>query len=148
MPSRRRSREHALQVLYLWDMQRIDIEQAIAQLYGSLAEELPGGRVEAPDVFMEELARGTVRRLEQIDELVRQHSQHWRLERMSVVDRNILRLGVYEMLHVGTPAPIVIDEAVELARRYSGEEAVRFVNGILDAIYKRMVAEATTSQSG
>jgi N utilization substance protein B len=69
-----------------------------------------------------------------IDELITRHSAHWRLDRMSVVDRNILRLATFEMAYVGTPSPVVIDQALQLARRFSSEEAVAFLNGVLDAI--------------
>jgi N utilization substance protein B len=69
-----------------------------------------------------------------LDQAIAGHSEHWRLERMPVVDRNILRLAVYEMKTVGTPAPVVIDEALELARRFSSDESVAFINGVLDAV--------------
>lgn len=150
MPARHRSRERALQVLYLCDMRGVDVDAALQEFYGSLAEEARGP-VEAPDPFMEELVRGTVQRRGRIDQYLAQHSEHWRLERMSAVDRNILRLAVYEMLWLGTPAPVVIDEAIELARRFSGEEAARFVNGLLDAIHKHVLlpeGEARQSCSG
>ena len=83
---------------------------------------------------MDRLVTGAVKHVEDIDERITRHAEHWRIERMPAVDRNILRLAVYEMLHGGTPAPVVIDEALELARRYSNEESVQFINGVLDAI--------------
>lgn len=86
------------------------------------------------DAFMDELVAGTVARLEHIDQQITGHAEHWRIERMPAVDRNILRLAVYEMLFGGTPPPVVIDEALELARRFSNEESVQFINGVLDAV--------------
>jgi len=131
MPSRYKSRQHALQVLFQCDLRRQSPREAIE---ASEESELPP----EPDRFMEELAEGTAARREEIDRLIAQHSEHWRLERMAAVDRNILRLAVYEMLAVETPPAIVIDQALELARRFSGEESVPFVNGVLDAIRKSL----------
>jgi N utilization substance protein B len=83
---------------------------------------------------MEQLVRTTAERLPAIDGLISQHSEHWRIDRMPAVDRNILRLAVCEMTTTPTPPAVVIDEALELARRFSGEESVAFINGVLDAI--------------
>lgn len=94
------------------------------------------------DHFMETLAFGTVSRLADIDDHISQRATNWRLERMPVVDRNLLRMAVFEMMVVGTPPAVVIDEALELARRYSEEEAVPFINGVLDAIRKVILPEA------
>lgn len=137
MPSRYKSRQHALQVLFQCDLRRQSPREAIEAYRSTLyseESELPP----EPDRFMEELAEGTAARREEIDRLIAQHSEHWRLERMAAVDRNILRLAVYEMLAVETPPAIVIDQALELARRFSGEESVPFVNGVLDAIRKSL----------
>ncbi len=83
----------------------------------------------------------------ELDELIARHAEHWRLERMPRVDRSILRMAVYEMRDIGTPPPVVIDEALELARRYTGEEAIPFLNGVLDAVRKTLFPEAA-AQSG
>ena len=93
------------------------------------------------DEFMEILTRGTVEKLEELDALLDRHSQNWRVARMSVVDRNILRLAAFEMLHAQTPPPVVIDEALELARRFSSDESVGFVNGVLDALRRQLPAK-------
>ena len=90
------------------------------------------------DEFMETLVRGTAAETEAIDRKITAHSAHWRMERMPAVDRNILRMAVYEMMTQGTPAAVVIDEALELARRFSGEESVGFINGVLDAVRKEL----------
>ena len=93
---------------------------------------------EAPgrDEFMEELAKGTSDMATDIDNRITSKSANWRLERMPAVDRNILRMAIYEMSREETPAAVVIDEALELARQFSGEESVSFINGILDAVHK------------
>jgi len=90
------------------------------------------------DEFMEELARGASEMAPDIDHRIAEKSAHWKLERMPIVDRNILRLGIYEMSRQDTPAAVVIDEALELARQFSGEESVAFINGVLDAVHKEV----------
>ncbi|HKW99379.1 MAG TPA: transcription antitermination factor NusB [Bryobacteraceae bacterium] len=139
MPSRHRSREHAAQILYQWDMRRQPVDECIEAFYGSLYSE--ESAVKPPlDEFLEQLVRGTVEKVGEIDALISSHAEHWRLERMPAVDRNILRLAIYEMCHTGTPAAVVIDEALELARRFSTEESVQFVNGVLDAVRRGKAA--------
>jgi N utilization substance protein B len=134
MPSRHRSREHALQVLFLIDIRQQSADEAIQAFYGSLSQVEDDDPPLAPDPFMEQLVRGAVSEIGAIDQSIAGHSEHWRLDRMPVVDRNILRLAVHEMTAIGTPAPVVIDEALELARRFSSEESVAFINGVLDAV--------------
>jgi N utilization substance protein B len=135
MAARHRSRQRALQVLYQWDMNKQPVEQAISSFYDTqFTEEDPG--VPGRDEFMEELAKGASDMAPDIDHRIAEKSEHWRLERMPIVDRNILRLAIYEMTRQETPAAVVIDEALELARQFSGEESVSFINGILDAVHK------------
>lgn len=137
MPSRFKSRQQALQTLYLWDVRRQTMDEILADYYGSLAidEEQP----EVPqDDFGEELARGALAQCAEIDELISQHSEHWRIERMPVVDRNILRLAIFEMKNFATPSAVVIDQALELARRFAGEESIPFLNGVLDAVNRKI----------
>jgi len=135
--SRHRSRHRAVQILYQCDVRGIAPEEAVRNYYGGLyseeAEEKPGR-----DKFMEDLVDGTFERRPEIDAYIEQHSEHWRVERMPAVDRNILRLAVFELLSGSLPAPVVIDEALELARRFSGQESVAFMNGVLDAIRKKL----------
>jgi N utilization substance protein B len=134
MASRRRSRQRALQILFSWDARRRPVEDAINEYYDALyAEERP-----ERDPFVSELVQGTVEHLEAIDARISRNAEHWRMERMPAVDRNILRLAVYEMEHAGTPGPVTIDEALELARKYSNEESVQFVNGVLDAVRREL----------
>jgi transcription antitermination protein NusB len=136
MPSRRRSRQRALQILYLWDARRQPVDEAINAYYETLYSEEHPER----DPFVTSLVRGTVQHVTEVDERISRHAEHWRMERMPAVDRNILRLAVYEMVHGGTPAAVTIDEALELARKFSNEESVQFVNGVLDAIHREAPA--------
>ena len=136
MPARHRSRQRALQVLFLWDVRRQPIAEAISSFYDTLASEEEDPERAAPDEFMEELVRGASEHAGDIDKRIIEKSEHWRLERMPAVDRNILRLAVYEMTDLATPAPVVIDEALELARQFSGDESVSFINGVLDAVHR------------
>ncbi len=139
MPARHQSRRRALQVLYQWDMRQplLSLDDAMRAYYSSLYSE---DQEERPpwDEFMEKIARGTLEHIEELDALLDRHSQNWRVARMSYVDRNILRLAAYEMIHTDTPGPVVIDEALELARRFSSDESVAFVNGVLDALRRQI----------
>ncbi len=141
MPSRRRSRQRALQILYLWDVRRQPVEEAITAFFDTLYSEESRSRPQR-DEFLDRLVTGAVEHHEELDRRIAQHAQHWRLERMPTVDRNILRLAVFEMAHLDTPAAVAIDEALELARRYSNEESVQFVNGVLDAVHRELTAAA------
>ncbi|MEO8661309.1 MAG: transcription antitermination factor NusB [Bryobacteraceae bacterium] len=137
MPSRSRSRQRALQVLFQRDVRQQPAEEAISAFYDSLYSEDESAPQAPSDPFMEELVTGTVGKLSEIDARITAASEHWRLERMPAVDRNILRLAIFEMMNQATPAAVVIDEALELARRFSGDESVSFVNGVLDAVHRR-----------
>lgn len=148
MAARHRSRQRALQVLYQWDMTKRPMDETIRAFYDTLeAGGGPGERAEESDdeepgdgrdEFMEELARGASEMAPDIDHRIAEKSAHWKLERMPIVDRNILRLGIYEMSRQETPPAVVIDEALELARQFSGEESVAFINGVLDAVHKEI----------
>lgn len=142
MAARHRSRKRALQVLFEWDMRHEPIERAIAHFYESLYSE-ESEKKPKPDKFMEELARGTVANAEQIDTEIEGKSERWRLERMPVVDRNILRLAIYELSKQAVPAPVIIDEALELARQFSNDESISFINGILDAVHRQTASAGT-----
>ena len=134
MPARHRSRQRALQVLFSCDVRKQPVDEAIAAYYKTLDSEEEEPRPGEPDEFMESLVRGATGHAADIDKRIAAKSEHWRLERMPAVDRNILRLAVYEMSEIGTPAPVVIDEALELARKFSTDESVSFINGVLDAV--------------
>ena len=139
MAARHRSRQRALQVLYQWDLNKQPVEDAISSFYDTLCSDEEGDDEKpARDAFMEELARGTSEMAPDIDHRISMKSENWKLERMPTVDRNILRLAVYEMSRQSTPPAVVIDEALELARQFSGEESVSFINGVLDAVHKEL----------
>jgi N utilization substance protein B len=137
---RRKAREAALQMLYQGEVGRTSAYEAIATYWPSREAEdtLP----EEAREFANGLVLGTVSRLEEIDRLLTSHAQNWRVERMAVLDRLILRMATYELLaDPQTPTKVVINEALELARAYSGEDAVPFVNGVLDAVRKELCGE-------
>jgi len=136
MPARHRSRQRALQVLYLWDQRKQTIEEALSSFYETLGSEEDEPKRTPPDEFMETLVRGTASHAAAIDQRIVAKSAHWRIERMPVVDRNILRLAIYEMDTLQTPHAVAIDEALELARQFSGDESVAFINGVLDAVHR------------
>ncbi len=136
MPARHRSRQRALQVLFLWDQRKQEVGEAISSFYETLGSEEDQPHSTPPDEFMETLVRGAAAQSSEIDRRITEKSDNWRLERMPVVDRNILRLAIYEMSELQTPAPVVIDEALELARQFSGDESVSFINGVLDAVHR------------
>jgi len=124
-------------MLYQWDVGQHPPAHIIATF-------LAGQRTEAAEEsFARALFEGAVEIKDELDRQLRQHTQHWRLERMAAVDRNILRLALYEMLNYPeTPPAVVINEALEIARRFSARDSVEFVNGILDAIRKSRAASA------
>ncbi len=131
MGARRQARELVLQLLYQNELTRAAPDH--------MQRHLEGWQSASADVraFADELLRGVLEHLEQIDGLLRRQTAHWRLERLAMVDRNILRLAMYELLfRHDTPAAVVIDEAIEIAKKYGAEESPRFVNGVLDGYLK------------
>jgi len=125
-------------MLYQWEVGRATPETVAAD-YLTIAQEGVTPLTPTNRRFAEALVAGTVGHVAEIDALIGSHAQHWRIERIAIVDRLILRLAIFELLHVpDTPPSVVIDEAIELARTFSEEEAVRFVNGVLDAVYKSL----------
>ncbi len=146
MPARYKSRQRALQVLFQCDIRSISALDGVRAYYESLYLE-EGDEIPEQDLFLEVLVEGTCGSLQLCDELITKHSSNWRIERMPLVDRNILRMGIYEMLDMGTPPPVVIDQALALARRFSGEESVPFINGVLDAIRREQLANQPESPS-
>lgn len=138
---RRRAREAALQMLYQCEVAGVDAEEALAA-HGEIDQP---GRLQTPEAreFAARLVLGTERSVEEIDPLIAGCAQNWRPSRMAIVDRLVLRLAVYQLLHLpDVPPAVVIDEAVELARTFGGEESSRFVNGVLDAIRRKLDAPA------
>ncbi len=131
MASRRKARELALQMLFQWELGEHTPQHVISTF-------LRSQRVDPEEEsFARSLFEGAVSEVSSLDRMIREHAQHWRLERMAAVDRNVIRLALYELLHyAATPPAVVINEALELARRFSSEDSVEFVNGVLDAIRK------------
>ena len=133
MGDRRRGREYALQMLYQIDRSGSILEETLTMFWEDK-------RV-APDVrlFGESLVTGVVQNLAEIDALLRAGLEHWRLPRIAAVDRTVLRIAIYEFLfEPETPRIVVIDEAIELAKKFGGEESGLFVNGVLDGIRRKM----------
>jgi N utilization substance protein B len=141
--ARHRARQQALQLLFQWDQRRTAPEEIIGGYYGSLLVDDENPQHPERDEFAESLFRGVVQTLPAVDEIIGRHAANWKIPRMPAVDRNILRLAVYEMMSGETPGPVVIDEALVLARRFSAEESVQFVNGVLDAVNKEFTAPVT-----
>jgi N utilization substance protein B len=128
---RHQAREAALQILYFWEVGKTDPQQAVEAYFHEHQPEAS----EAVRSFASELVSGTIANLGAIDGLIAQHSANWRLERIAAIDRLILRMATWELQHQpDVPAAVVLDEAIELARTFSTDDSVRFVNGVLDAI--------------
>jgi N utilization substance protein B len=135
--AKRRAREAALQMLYQCEVGRSAAVESIASYWPSHDADDP--LPERLREFANGLVRGTLDRREEIDRLLAAHAQNWRIERMTVIDRAILRMAVNEMLsEPDTPSRVIINEAIELARTFSGDDAVGFVNGVLDAVRKEL----------
>jgi len=135
--TRRKSRELAMQMLFQGDLGKQTPEEVRALFWPSRDD------VDAETRgFAEELYRVATERRAEIDALIETHAQNWRLERMAVVDRNLLRAAVAELLgYPNTPAAIVINESLEIARRYGAPESVQFLNGVLDAIARSVLKQ-------
>lgn len=132
MGSRRRARECALQLMYMWEYHRTLDHPGVRAFWEALERE-PEGR-EAREFAMR-LVEGVIRRLADVDDLIRQASLNWRIDRMAMVDRNILRLATFELMEVlDTPLKVVLNEAIELSKRFGTEDSGAFVNGVLDKV--------------
>ena len=131
MGSRRKARECALQMLFAADVAELSADDVVRSYWAELGE---SDLDDTAREFATRLASRTLSNLELLDERIRSRAEHWRISRMAVVDRNILRLAVYEFLYEPTPRTVAINEALEIARRFSTYEATQFINGILDAI--------------
>jgi N utilization substance protein B len=135
--TRHRAREAAVQMLYQWEVGQTEIEEVVRAFWTA---DLPGaeGASEAVRTFAEQMVRYTVSNVAKIDALITETAEHWRLSRMAALDRLILRLAIGEFLEAQTPRNVVINEALELAKTFSGDESAKFVNGILDAVKKKL----------
>jgi transcription antitermination protein NusB len=141
MGSRRKSRELAMQMLFQGDLGKQKPDEVELLFWASrddVDDETRG--------FADDLHRLAVRREDEVDALITKHAQNWRLERMPVVDRNLLRVAVAEMIGFPkTPAAVVINEALEIARRYAAPESVQFLNGVLDAVGRELLEKKLAS---
>lgn len=134
MGTRRKSRELALQMLFQLDMGKQSPEQVRKTFWSERKEMDESVRGFADDIFRLATERG-----EEIDKVIEAHAQNWRMERMAAVDRNVMRAAVAEFMgYPQTPSPIVINEALEIARKFSSPEAVNFINGVLDSVSKEL----------
>jgi len=141
MGSRRKARECALQILFQLEFSPDRLEE-ILQDYWSAQPVKPEIKE-----YATWLVEGIKQHKVEIDQTIEKASEHWRLDRMAMVDRNILRMAVFELIFEKTlPPPIIIDEAIEVARKYSGQEAAVFVNGILDGIFKSLPENRTENK--
>jgi N utilization substance protein B len=138
---RHRARETAVQMLYQWEVGRSPMPDVLQTFW---LHDRPATRSLSDDrrAFAQKLAAGVVDTVGTLDPVIAEAAEHWRIERMNVMDRLILRLAVYEFLHeAATPSRVIINEALELARTFSSDDSVRFINGILDAIRRRLERE-------
>ncbi len=129
--TRHKARECALQMLFASDMAHTDAAALTTDYWNELGDASIDDKTRD---FANGLVRGTIENRDLIDDKIRTRAEHWRIERMAIVDRNVLRLAVYEFLYQDTPDTVAINEALEIARRFSTYEATQFINGILDAI--------------
>lgn len=145
---RRTSRQVALQVLYAADLAGRGEGGPTPERIEAAFESV-GGHFELPEgarAFAKELVTGVAAHRDRIDALLAAHATHWRLERMAAVDRNLLRLAIYEMAWGGTPSSVAIDEAVDLARRFGSDRSSAFVNGVLDAVARALAEEGPAAE--
>ncbi|MDQ3129636.1 MAG: transcription antitermination factor NusB [Acidobacteriota bacterium] len=144
MGTRRKARECALQMLFAADVGKTPGGVLTSDYWNELGEAVIDEKTQE---FANNLTLGTLREIKNIDERIKTRAEHWRIERMAIVDRNVLRLAVYEFLYEETPHTVIINEALEIARRFSTFEATQFINGILDAI-KHDLEKNPTQKSG
>lgn len=134
MGKRRKSREFALQILYQLDITKQDATKTLSQLQDHFSPN------EKRDEFTERLVLGVLEHCQEIDGLVEQNSENWRLDRINIVDRNILRIAIFELLYCGEiPPKVTLNEAIDLGKRYGSEDSGSFINGILDRIQNEVV---------
>src|SRR4029079_4738301 len=139
--TRHKAREAALQMLFAADLYKHDPVQLTEDYWQELGDKTVDTKNRE---FSDKLVTGTLRELKTIDDRIRTRAEHWRIERMAIVDRNVLRLAVYEFLFEDTPHTVIINEALEIARRFSTFEATQFINGILDAVKHDLESSSNT----
>ena len=133
MGKRRSSRELALKFLYQFELNEGDLDEQIKLFLERNSSH------EDVESFMKELVVSLIDKIEEIDEIIQKFSDHWILDRMTVIDRNILRMGACELLfNFSTPPKVVINEAIDIAKKYGNEDSPEFINGILDKVYNEI----------
>jgi N utilization substance protein B len=138
---RRKAREYALQVLYALDVNSFPAEEFLTMFW-----ELHTTKPQIVD-YSNRLVKGTLKRKKEIDVLISNHASHWKIDRMAVTDRNILRLATYELLAEPTvPFKVVMNEAIEIAKKYGTTDSATFINGVLDSIYQELQRASKESQ--
>ncbi|MFO7660014.1 MAG: transcription antitermination factor NusB [Candidatus Cloacimonadaceae bacterium] len=155
MGLRRKARELAIQTLYALDYSETENEfrefnqlNAYPEILSQMAEHEHIAENHGSLLFAEELIKNTIIHLEDIEAMLQKHSDNWSLERIAHLDRSILRVAIYEIMFTDTPAPIVINEAIEVAKKYSSESSNKFVNGILDAVFQDIKFKALSEKNG
>ena len=137
MTLRRKSREYALQMLFQWEIGKQEPSRIEDGFWKNVSAQ------KSTREFADQLFENAASRAAELDPIIASHAEHWRVERMAAIDRAILRLALAEIRTMSTPAKVVINEAVELAKKFSSEEASAFVNGILDAAVKSAKASGS-----
>ena len=133
MGKKRSSRELALKFLYQFELNKGDLDEQIILFL----ERNPSQK--DVEIFMKDLVVSLIDKMKEIDETIQKYSDHWVLDRMAVIDRNILRIGTFELLFsFSIPAKVVINEAIDIAKKYGNEDSPQFINGILDRVYKEI----------
>jgi len=133
MGKRRSSRELALKFLYQFELNEGDLDEQIKLFLERNSSQ------EDVENFMKELVMSLVSKMKEVDEIIQKYSDHWDLDRMTVIDRNILRIGTCELLlNFSTPPKVVINEAIDIAKKYGNEDSPEFINGILDKVYNEI----------
>jgi N utilization substance protein B len=143
MGARRKARELAMQMLYQSDLGKQTANEVRKVFWQSRTDDEGAQTVDLEtQSFAEDLFRVAMERSDEIDDLIETHSQNWRVHRMAIVDRNLLRMAIAEMVGFkGTPHPIIINEALEVGRRYAAPESITFLNGVLDAVSRTVMAK-------
>lgn len=130
MSLRTKAREFAMQMLFQWDMSQQDPAKLETKFWKSAKA------ADSTRAFANKLFEGTAKEVSALDEIIGKHCENWRFERLAAIDRAILRLAIHEMSSSDTPPKVVLNEAVDLAKKFSSEESGAFVNGVLDSVHK------------
>lgn len=142
MGRRKKSREIALQVLYQIDMSKNEVEESFNLFWHNFS---PSDELKE---YSEKVVKGVSQHRDEIDTLIEKHSEHWRLERMTIVDRNVLRMAIFELMHCpDVPTKVILNEAVELGKKYGSEKSSPFINGILDKVSHQLNRLPSTDES-